>query len=71
MKRKRQSIRWLMFKMDPLGFLFKPIGAHIRHLLCRVFGHKKPYTQRFSGQTCPRCNLVMKEGSKYKYIGPL
>lgn len=50
--KQRRALRRYLDKRSSL--LYK-----IKTLLCRFFGHKKPYTERMWCLTCPRCGIIV------------
>jgi hypothetical protein len=48
--------RWRFFWMSP-GEWF---GNKFNRFICRVFGHKKPYSKKLSCELCPRCYAIVR-----------
>lgn len=42
----------------------------LNRLLCRLFGHKKPYEQHLCEDICPRCFIVLRQRSPYLRFPP-
>ena len=61
---KSKKIWWILFKMDPLGFIWAKVRDTTTYrewveFLCRCYGHKEPLLDRFSGSYCNRCGSLI------------